>query len=346
MKLVGLVCLLVVSFHCVGMAQSEAPRQRPADWVFQPKHFEVELKWKQRLESNLLWMIQRAENPTPVISGAPLVGVYGDAGVWPLGARSIVSSLEAAGVTCEVLDWSRLLNGNLERYDALIVPGGFSWFEKLSAGKNGEDAIRDYVSNGGSYLGICAGAYFASKDVHWEGGKYPYDLQLFDGIAEGAIDEIAEWPKSGAAVVTITREGKARGLAAVDGKAIYYSGGCRFVGGTDVTVLANYSDGTPAIIRCPFGPEKKGTVVLTGLHFERPAPAERGEKESRPSPPSAPVFSRLLDLKFPRPDAEPEAFERDEFKASVTAKTADEQWLALQRSLRLRLNAVRKANAK
>ncbi len=345
MKFVALVCLLALSNECAAVAQDAALQQRPADWVFQPKHFEVELMWKQGLESNLLWMIQRVEHPASSVSGAPLVGVYADAGVWPLGARSIVSSLEAAGVTCEVLDWSLLLNENLERYDALIVPGGFSWFEKLSAGKNGEDAIRDYVANGGRYLGICAGAYFASKDVHWEGDKFPYDLQLFDGIAEGAIDEIAAWPKFGGAVVEITDEGAACGLSKVNGKAIYYSGGCRFVGGTNVTVLANYADGTPAIIRRPFGPDKKGRVVLTGLHFERPAPGEGGENAA-PSPLSTSVFSRLLDLEFPLTDAAPEAFDLDEFKSTVTPDTTDEKWLELQRSLRLRLSAARKANSK
>ena len=51
------------------------------------------------------------------------------------------------------------------------------------------------------------------------------------------------------------------------------------IGGSGVTTLARYANGASAVIRIPFG---KGEVVLTGVHFERPAPADAGDDAPPP----------------------------------------------------------------
>lgn len=55
--------------------------------------------------------------------------------------------------------WSTLLS----RYQVVVFPGGSGgeMFNRL--GRAGQQAVRDYVRNGGGYLGICAGAWLASQ---------------------------------------------------------------------------------------------------------------------------------------------------------------------------------------
>mgnify|MGYP001804254009 CR=1 FL=1 len=50
----------------------------------------------------------------------------------------------------------------------LAMPGGadIAYMEKLNG--QGNNIIKEYVKNGGSYLGICAGAYYASGEVEFD----------------------------------------------------------------------------------------------------------------------------------------------------------------------------------
>ena len=245
-------------------------------------------KDRRNIEQNLRWIITRlrsTEDRKPAV-----IGVVADAGVWHLGARSIVGALEGSNIGCRVLDRSCLTKEQLEPFEAIVMPGGWSVFQRAAAGKAGLDAIRSFVEKGGTYLGVCAGAYLAAKDVHWQGGTYPYPLILFDGIAEGSLPDVAPWPKAGDVRVKVTTAGRHRGIGPAGEGVFHYKGGPRFVGGTNVKVLAQYADGTAAIIARPFG---KGEVVLTGVHFERPAPSDGGD--SGPVPDVAgELLERLL----------------------------------------------------
>lgn len=61
---------------------------------------------RQNLERNLRWMLTR-ESRRPAAPAAR-VAVFIDAGVWHLGARSIVESLEREQIPCQLLDRARL----------------------------------------------------------------------------------------------------------------------------------------------------------------------------------------------------------------------------------------------
>ncbi len=229
---------------------------------------------RRNLELNLRWIITRLRSTDK--HEPATVGVYADAGAWHVGARSIVKALEDAKIRCRVLDCSCLTERQLEKLDAIVMPGGWSVFQKATAGKSGLGAVRNFVENGGKYLGVCAGAYLAAKDVRWQGQTYPYPLILFDGIAEGSLPAVARWPKAGGVRVKVTAAGRRRGIGLVDRQVFLYKGGPRFVGGTNVAVLAEFPDGSAAVIARPFG---KGEVVLTGPHFERPPP-EVGDEDA------------------------------------------------------------------
>jgi putative intracellular protease/amidase len=58
-------------------------------------------------------------------------------------------------------------SGGLAKLDLLIQPGGSGGGQGRHLGEGGRDAIRDFVQDGGGFIGICAGAYLASADYTW-----------------------------------------------------------------------------------------------------------------------------------------------------------------------------------
>ncbi len=59
----------------------------------------------------------------------------------------------------EEISESDVLNGKLRGYRVLILPGGTANGERDALGKAGCRAIGKFVSDGGGFVGICAGAY-------------------------------------------------------------------------------------------------------------------------------------------------------------------------------------------
>ncbi len=231
----------------------------------------------QNLERNLRWIVLR-EGRAPAAPAR--VAVFGDAGVWHLGARSIVESLEREGIPCRVLDRARLRMDVLKPHTALILPGGWAPYQWTAAGSEGLGAIRSFVEQGGRCVGVCAGAYLLSRETRYDGITYPYPLGLFDGTADGPVPGLAAFPEVGSATVTTTDAAKRRGLTFLEGQSGLYSGGPRFLGGTGTEVLARYADGSPAAIARRVG---KGEIILLGLHFERPVPQSGGDNAPVPA---------------------------------------------------------------
>ena len=79
------------------------------------------------------------------------------------------------------------LNGRLlypdgqPRYRLLFVNGGSSTTHGRSLTERSLNNMRLFVLNGGSYVGTCAGAFFASKGYDKE-SDYPYYLSLWPGV--------------------------------------------------------------------------------------------------------------------------------------------------------------------
>lgn len=236
------------------------------------------------LEQNRHWISSRSSQPEA------RVGLFADYGVWNLGARSLVQALEDNQIPCRVFDRSGLTRENLAGLKVLILPGGLAPLQYQAAGKQGLEAVDQFVRSGGRVLAICAGAYLVSREVRYEGKSYPYPAGLFDGVAEGPVAGLAVYPLAGPAQLSLTSEGRDRGLGPIDGKFALYGGGPRFVGGTQVTILARYHDQTAAVVCRPLG---KGEVVLSGVHFERPV---EGQDSDPPPPEAASVLKALLKL--------------------------------------------------
>ena len=87
------------------------------------------------------------------------------------GVTSVKASLTAPGFSVTDILWehtgtnwsSREWSELLRRYQVVVFPGGSGgeMFKRLGPG--GQQAVKEFVSRGGGYLGICAGAWLASK---------------------------------------------------------------------------------------------------------------------------------------------------------------------------------------
>ena len=155
--------------------------------------------------------------------------------------------------SCHYFDELDIAPSFLKQFDLIAFPGGIGdvdSFDWLLANK--AHMISNYVMNGGKYLGICMGAY-------WAGSRY---FDLVSGI--DAVQYIkqpgAQTKRSYGTVVNCEWEGK--------GEVMYFYDGCTFAstdGKFDADVIASYWDAEdvkrPAAII-------QGNVGLIGPHPE------------------------------------------------------------------------------
>lgn len=135
----------------------------------------------------------------------------------------------------------------------LVMPGGrdLPYVAKLQG--TGNRHIRDFVRNGGGYLGLCAGGYYGASFVEFAKGDAVFEvvgereLAFFPGVAQGPLLPGFEYKThAGARAVRISlsdtalkmAEAVSNGcsqLSAANPLTIYYNGGCHF--------LSNQSNG-------------------------------------------------------------------------------------------------------
>lgn len=159
----------------------------------------------------------------------------------------------------------------------IIMPGGADL--PYCAALNGEPnlMIHKFVEDGGSYIGFCAGAYYASSYVEFDRGgalevSGKRELSFFPGVSRGPAYGTGTFhydTDEGARLVPIIWCGSEE--KAPDPLFVYYNGGGIFVDAesyAEVKVLARYGDisGHPAaIIECQVG---KGRAILSAVHPE------------------------------------------------------------------------------
>ena len=171
-------------------------------------------------------------------------------------------------------DADDILSDLLERDDPktsiFVMPGGADLYfcERLNG--TGNQKIKDFVSNGGRYLGICAGAYYGcaslgfAEDLAGQSISGPRELGFYNGKAIGPIFDYIQdqdFEKSWDGIATIDYQGQVL--------KCLYRGGPFFQGDIDDDMcLARYTDivdTPPAVIEVPFG---QGKAILCGPHLE------------------------------------------------------------------------------
>ena len=149
--------------------------------------------------------------------------------------------------------------------DIFVMPGGADLPYCVKLNGEGNDNIRAYVENGGTYLGICAGAYYGCRDIEYHKDRadeicQPRELAFAPVTAIGSLHDLAppyDETLNSAAIVELSGRAQA-----------FYNGGCTFRGKGGYEVIARYEGlptKPPAIIRANVG---DGTAILSGVHFE------------------------------------------------------------------------------
>ncbi len=77
-------------------------------------------------------------------------------------------TLRQMQVPFQLISAVQIQNGLLQSKNptACIVPGGWAKLKALALGNSGKEAIRDWVKQGGTYLGICGGAGLGLNSKH------------------------------------------------------------------------------------------------------------------------------------------------------------------------------------
>lgn len=206
--------------------------------------------------------------------------VYADEGVSPYYLRHLIRWLKQALPTEANLEICRV-GADFLLYDPvwelstrlLVIPGGADrpYHKKLHG--LGTVRIDNYVREGGSYLGICAGAYFACKSLRFDepNGEVlvaSRGLGFFPGVAVGpAYGNLFSYTSPvgvRAASLVLEHFGSSRCSALFNGGP-YFDQADSY---PEITVEARYEDlpSQPAAIISR--QIEKGRVVLSGLHIE------------------------------------------------------------------------------
>ncbi|ODN76679.1 biotin-[acetyl-CoA-carboxylase] ligase [Cryptococcus amylolentus CBS 6039] len=164
----------------------------------------------------------------------------------------------------------------------LVIPGGrdLPFVEALTEQRAVTEKIREYVQEGGRYLGLCAGAYFACEQVTFDvGGGLEVcgkrDLGFFPGPCVGPVFEGFEYAsEAGSRALTLNLATGSREV-----HHIYYNGGGHFAlsspAPANVEVLARFSypasspvsEQRIAVVLTKNG---KGLTLLASVHPEYP----------------------------------------------------------------------------
>jgi glutamine amidotransferase-like uncharacterized protein len=142
-----------------------------------------------------------AQNGAP---DEPRIALYTDQGTWEESVQAAESLFQWVGHPVEKVDADFINRSGLGGFTMLVVPGGDMYQYSQDLSSTGKASIRNFIRSGGSYMGICGGAYFAAEKVIWRGQLLPMQaLGLFPGTAEGPINEIVPYPDYGMAELEI-----------------------------------------------------------------------------------------------------------------------------------------------
>ncbi len=204
-------------------------------------------------------------------AGRVRVALYAGPGTWLEGREAIHNFLRFLGWEGQEVSPSEVVRWDADPegvgYSAIWVPGGWAYDYRRALGEAGQRRLRAFIASGGLYIGSCAGAYFASDFILWEGRRYEYDLDLFAGSSQGPIPSIAPWPRW--ALTPVWGEGNSFPLS-----MIYYGGQVFrpiLPSPQEVRVVARWGEeagpqaGKPAGIVIRYG---RGYVLLLGPHPE------------------------------------------------------------------------------
>ncbi|MBK7853685.1 MAG: hypothetical protein IPJ79_01130 [Bacteroidetes bacterium] len=167
------------------------------------------------------------------------------------------------------IDAVGICNGELDQTEIniLVVPGGASRYLHGKLDGIGNSLIKRYVANGGSYIGICSGAYYASKTTLWNYNNQILDfegeLSFYNGVAEGPIKNFIRDSIYTSSIIRV--KDKSNNIF----NCLYW-GGPRFipVGKTNINTHATFCDLSSNADAVISGNFEQGKYLLFSPHLE------------------------------------------------------------------------------
>lgn len=203
------------------------------------------------------------------IEEIPTIAIYSDKGTWEDSVKATKKMFQWMGYESKLINADSINKKELDNFKILCIPGGDMYQYAQDISSKGKNHIRNFIRNGGGYLGICGGAYFASEEVIWQGQKLPMKpLGLFSGTAEGPIDEIVNYPDYTMCKVNIMDSIHPVTISEPDSISVLYYWGPMLIPNkdTDITILGRYDKGNqPTMLIFEYG---EGRVFLIGTHPE------------------------------------------------------------------------------
>ncbi len=215
--------------------------------------------------------------------------VYSGPGAGPLSLKNMISMLRdlvTDQYSIEVIDQDTIINGVWTDDTALLVmPGGADLPYVKHLNGIGNQNIRKYALDGGKFLGVCAGSYYAGSRVEFAKGDPVMqvcgerELKFYPDLVEGPTHSGFHYDpvlgQAGQRAATVYWQNESS-FAPSTPFVLYYNGGGHFVNAhkhaSTVTILARYKSESrliesepAAIVECKVG---KGSAILSGLHFE------------------------------------------------------------------------------
>jgi glutamine amidotransferase-like uncharacterized protein len=178
------------------------------------------------------------------------------AGAGAVLAKDVEVALDKLAMPYRGVDERDIRNGELGNCSLLIVAGGYTAKYVDALGEEGFEQIRGFVAGGGGYIGICAGAYIAARNVEVP-GRPP-------GLG---IIEVENGRRAGMGIRTIT-------IARLDHPVtkgyegevdIWYQNGPMMKASKGVETLAVYGEGAAAIVCSAYG---HGRMIIFSPHPE------------------------------------------------------------------------------
>lgn len=268
-------------FEEVGIARQRWQDEAPASGEVAALHHQLANQALAAMRRELADMKQIAlalrSPPSPMFDDDVRhvkVAIYDDS-PGASGTQNLLALLtRSQAMTAERITSSRIRNGDLSRFGVLIMPGGSGSRQSAQLEESGRSAIRTFVSGGGGYVGICAGAYLATSH---------YDWSL--GLINARVWDRAHWARGRADVVLKISDAGRDLLESESLVRVYYHQGPLLVPDNQqdlpgYEVLASFEtevaekgaqvgamSGTHAIIRSMFG---RGRVICYSPHPEAP----------------------------------------------------------------------------
>jgi glutamine amidotransferase-like uncharacterized protein len=188
--------------------------------------------------------------------GSRLVLIYNGPGACDDCADSLVQIIKNKGFQVKIVKPGELTQENFSKAMLYIQPGGSDRIlDTIDALSSSEiQNLRNFVSHGGSYLGICAGGFLAGSYTDDENSKYKQTFGLIPTVVEEELED------TDSTVLKINWNGIER--------FVYYQSGPEF----NIKKIPNaksfgeYSESHHSMaLIAPFG---KGRVGLVGPHLE------------------------------------------------------------------------------